>query len=200
MRHSISLICFSLILTTGCYTYSSVDIEGQHVTFPNPEDAIRITMTDGSVIESPEYLHILTKEPCDLVIGIGQQRLNSTSFKGVIAKSEMDSMAEISAKDGLFLVCWLKNRNQLGFKSGEYLIVTSKDSVGFWCAGKKFSSEGETPFRGILSPVQISKLEVSRVNSLLIAQFILAPILIYILVVEIIELARHIPSPSPHAL
>lgn len=171
-----------VLMSSGCYSYRSVTAEEQGESYPRSEDEIRVTLTDGSVIESPAYLHIETKERSDLIVGIGQERKSAMPFKGVISRGNLDSSKEISTSQGIFLVCWLKNKSAIVLKQGEYLVLAMQDPAGFWCAGTINTSGEERPFRSIISPVHIAKIEAkgfSYVNTALIT----APIWLGIFVI-----------------
>jgi hypothetical protein len=158
------VICFaivsSLLFFTGCYTYESISKDGENGGYPKTEDAIRITLADGSVIESPPYLHIATYEPTRIVMGVGQERTRAMSFEGIVKTNDLDSAKEVSSAQGEVLVCWLKNGTSLGFMHGQYLTLTKQDPAGFWCVGRRTTSVRTVDFRGIVMRDQIVHIEV----------------------------------------
>ncbi|MGB2868277.1 MAG: hypothetical protein WBD36_07490, partial [Bacteroidota bacterium] len=132
----------------GCYTFVSISETELVNGYPRPERAIRVTLRDSSVIHSPEYLHIATNEPTDVIMGIGQYQSTSTTFEGIVEAKDVDSVREVP---GVSLLCWMKNKTCLGFREGQYLMLTSEDRPGFWCAGPRTTRAGITPFKGMLT-------------------------------------------------
>lgn len=143
-----TLIAVGLVLiASGCYTYESISKDRLNEGYPKTEDAIRITLTDGSVIESPQYAHLFTLEPTNIAMGNGQERTRPTLFNGIIRASDLDSAKKVSTAKGEFLVCWLKNETSLGFKEGQYLMLTTQDPPGFWCARRRTWPSGSSTYR-----------------------------------------------------
>lgn len=182
---SLRLIVVQALLISGCYTYRSMTEDGQNEVVPNNEDAIRITLNDGSVIESPAFMHVDTHEPSDLIIGTGQERSTPRTFKGILTSGEIDSVKTIPTAGGEALLCWLKNRSSIAFKPHEYLRVSMQDPPGLWCAGKKTSLGGVSEFRGIVSREQLTDIEVEHLDGLKSAAVVAAPVLLAVLLYEI---------------
>lgn len=167
----------------SCYTHQSIS-ESEFVSgHPKPEQSVRIVLRDGSVIDSPGFLHIVTNEPTDVIVGIGQDRSTSRAFNGILAPGDLDSVKKVPTADGLSLVCWLKNRTSLGFKEGQFLMLTIQDPPGLRCIGQKTSSVGgahisnnSADFRGRLSRDQVERMERTDLNHGNTALVILAPI------------------------
>lgn len=181
----LATISFTGICTfTGCYTYDSISEHELINGYPKPEHAVRITLTDGSVIHSPEYLHIVTNEPTNVIVGIGQDRSKSTVFKGIIVANDLDSAKKVPTTEGVSLVCWLKNKTSLGFKEDQYLMLTSQDRPGFWCAGRRTTPVGTTDFKGMLTREQVGGIEVKKFDYETTA-YIIAPVAIFFLAIEV---------------
>jgi hypothetical protein len=166
--------------------YNAIPQDELFNNYPKPEQSIRITLQDGSVIESPEYAHILTDKPMSLIVGVGQVRSQSTPFKGMILASELDSAKEVSTTEGVSLVCWLKNNTSLRFKEGEYLVLTSHDPPGFWCAGRRTTPVGTTHFKGMLARDQVGGFEVRELDYQTIA-WIIGPVAVLWVVIRSIS-------------
>ena len=185
MSRSLMLVAVQALLISGCYTYRSVTKDDQGEISAKNEEAIRVTLKDGSVIESPPFMHILTREQSDLIIGTGQERSTSRTFKGLITSSEIDSTRPISTADGEALVCWLKNKTSVAFKPREYLRLTMEDSPGLWCLGERKTPGVVIDFRGVVPRDQIEGIEVVELNSgntlKLAAGIALLPVAVFIL-------------------
>jgi len=181
MKRVLQLFVLATISFTGlctipsCYTYDSISEHELINGYPKPEQSVRIILKDGSVIDSPEYAHLLTSEPTSLIVGVGQERSKLTVFKGIIAASDLDSVKTVPTSEGVFLVCWLKNKTSLGFKEGQYLMLTSQDRPGFWCAGRRTTPAGTTDFKGMLTQDQIVGIEVKGFDYETTAYITIAP-------------------------
>ena len=185
------ILIAAIVIVSGCYTYAPMTNDEQTEGYPRIEDEIRITLTDGSLIESPAYLHVLTREPSDLIVGIGQERKKSTPFKGVIVKTDLDSSKEVSTKEGLSYICWLKNKTSIAFKPNEYLKLTGADPPGFWCAGPRTSPDGTTDFKGMVTRGQIGGIEVKKFDYETTAYITIAPAALFFLAIQAGRFAYH---------
>jgi hypothetical protein len=193
-RHSFiasTLIGFGILLAaSGCSTYEPMTKDDQNEGYPKSEDAIRVTLSDGSIIESSPFLHLFTHEPSDVIVGVGQDRSKGAVFKGLINVKDLDSVKKFPTANEVFLVCWLKNKTSLGFNNGDYLILTSKDPPGFWCAGRKTTSTGTVDFNGMLTRDKIADIEVRKfafVATARLAAVTVGPVVIFYFLIEAVR-------------
>ena len=170
----IVLLCSSLLFE-ACTTSSLITEKEQAQLRADPEDAIGITLNDGSKVEAEPYHYVEVNEPSDFVFGIGQ-RLDKNSgkyseFKGKINSVSVDSSdtSFIESGGGRVHVRYynflLSDSSKVRFKKDDYFTVYSKENSGIWCTGL-IESKGQTrQFKGRIPYDSIRTIEVQKFST-----------------------------------
>lgn len=167
MNATCTMIAAASLILEGCYSYQELTHEEVSKGMIPPEVAIRITRTDGSVVQSGPYRHVLVQEPSDFIIGSGLNRKTGWSFSGTVSRSDIDSVREVRIKDPrgeerLYLLVWLSNQSSFAFEEYGHLDITPGHESGLWCAGVLADGNRAGPFKGRIDNLTIQKVEAER--------------------------------------
>jgi hypothetical protein len=157
----IFFLCCSVLLY-GCYPLSDLTHE-ELIDQKSQDEAITITLVDGSVIESSPYHYIYTTEPSNFIYGSGKQkhrfiRGDDKEFIGKVDRSSIDSLGFI----GRYIVCYLPDSTYIYFEEENYVIITPDQSPGLWCAGILTVDHKESAFSGKIPNERIKQIEMRK--------------------------------------
>ncbi|HUL44093.1 MAG TPA: hypothetical protein VLY03_07020 [Bacteroidota bacterium] len=169
---------FTIFLSTalfleGCTSFSSISRNEQLQGLPRNNEYIRITLNDGSEIESAPYQHAYVTAPSDFVMGMGRmtwaQRDKDSTFSGMIDRTAIDSSRMLTLNGHRRYVCWLPGSVKISFREEQCLIITPDSGTGFWCIGTiRGGSTNRDPgfFSGKIPPGNIREIGVRELSAL----------------------------------
>jgi hypothetical protein len=180
----------SALLLSSCTSFMPLEAEDRAQGRPKPDESIRVTLVDGSVIEADASVNV--SEPSDFVFGVGEmymmqhlrEPLRGISFVGKLPYSLIDSARIVTRGSNRVLVCWIspqrwKNSDsadckaflarpgawfmtRIEFEKGDYFRVSGDTGVGLWCAGTLLSNREFSNFAGRIPFERIKEIEVRK--------------------------------------
>ncbi len=168
----ILLLCSMLILT-GCYSYSLISRESGPAEIPDSDCDIRISTFDGRTIVADENYFIAVRERTDFIYGVGMRSQSGITgtfhpFHGIIdAVGEPTEIPAPSKAPGDAVVVFkLRDSSIAKFRKAEMIFVDSSKDAGLWCIGREIDTLGREKFlSGRIPFEQIQRTEVRTISA-----------------------------------
>lgn len=173
------LIPCLLLQLAGCYSFQQISINEELEMINSEDKDVKITLTNGDIIQSEAFHHTFIMKPTEFIISKGdkffQDKELSKTFNGKIFLSEIDS-SFFNENKRIYTV-WLKSKDKVNFPEGDYFIATEQTENGFWYWNKNQTSR--------IDLSDIAMFEVDELNVvatlLLVGGGIIAVIFVYFL-------------------
>lgn len=162
------ILCVAMLLE-GCYSYAVFDPEGMGRPLPPDNESMRVTLKNGSTIESEALHHVMVNVPSNFIYGVGTSLKRfggkEQTYVGHIDPSIVDS-SKAWEYDGVhYRSFWLKDSTRLNFIEGRYFMVTPDQGSGLWCIGRMSAGRTDSMFAGKIDLADMQVIEVPTISA-----------------------------------
>lgn len=161
-------ILFCLVLFEGCYSFLVLDEAKLKGGQPSEQDALRITLRDGSTIAVEPHHHTIVGERSNFIYGVGKRTHRYTgkvsAFAGKLFLSSLDSVRTRKIGPLNNIECYLPDSTIVQFKGKDNVMVTEEQGVGLYCIGVLKRVTNAVPFSGKISMEDIEQIEVKELS------------------------------------
>ncbi len=165
------ILTYSMLILTGCYTYSSLR-DSSPADIPPPQYDIRVKTIDECAIEVRGYHFVAVQKPKSFLYGAGLRVTQGVS-EAAPFHGEIDAVGpptKVTSKYGgrndTVFVFKLQDGSTVRIGKSDLMSIDSSRGPGLWCAGEEIDWLGRgSPFSGPIPFDQIERIEVRKLSS-----------------------------------